>query len=165
MSRPWKVTPELITDIQKRLVSGETATAIARSLNLSTMTVSNLAARLGIGLKRGRPRGSSEGLDRFLARHAGIIADANAGMTFAAIGRKWGKTRARIGQISAKVGVGRRAPVMPWDRNEEFVFKRLWDEGLTAAEIGRRLGFTTNAILGKAFRMGLPKRSRGRRAK
>jgi GcrA cell cycle regulator len=34
----------------------------------------------------------------------------------------------------------------------------LWDEGLSTAEIGRRLGMTKNAILGKAHRLDLPTR-------
>lgn len=35
---------------------------------------------------------------------------------------------------------------------------RLWDEGLTTAEIGRQLGIKKNAVIGKAHRMGLPAR-------
>jgi hypothetical protein len=34
----------------------------------------------------------------------------------------------------------------------------LWDEGLTAAEIGRRLGVTKNAVVGARRRHGLPSR-------
>jgi len=33
-----------------------------------------------------------------------------------------------------------------------------WDEGLTTSEIGRRLGVTKNAVIGKVHRLGLPKR-------
>lgn len=36
--------------------------------------------------------------------------------------------------------------------------RQLWDEGHTTAEIGRRLGVTKNTIVGKAYRLGLPKR-------
>lgn len=35
----------------------------------------------------------------------------------------------------------------------------LWDEGLPASEIGRRLGVTKNAVVGKVHRLGLPKRA------
>ncbi len=35
----------------------------------------------------------------------------------------------------------------------------LWSDGLTCREIGRRLGFTKNAIIGKVNRLGLPKRN------
>ncbi len=34
----------------------------------------------------------------------------------------------------------------------------LWNEGLPASEIGRRLGVTKNAVVGKVHRLGLPKR-------
>ena len=34
----------------------------------------------------------------------------------------------------------------------------MWGEDLSAAEIGRRLGITKNAVIGKVFRLGLPKR-------
>ncbi|MDE2213223.1 MAG: hypothetical protein KGJ34_01675 [Patescibacteria group bacterium] len=35
---------------------------------------------------------------------------------------------------------------------------RLWDEGHSTAEIGRRLGFSKNAVVGKAHRLGLTPR-------
>jgi len=34
----------------------------------------------------------------------------------------------------------------------------LWEEGLATSEIGRRLGVTKNAIIGKVHRLGLAKR-------
>lgn len=34
----------------------------------------------------------------------------------------------------------------------------LWDEGLPTSEIGRRLGITKNAVIGKVHRLGLSKR-------
>ena len=37
--------------------------------------------------------------------------------------------------------------------------KRLWAEGFSTAEIGRRLGMTKNAVIGKAHRLKLPPRS------
>lgn len=35
----------------------------------------------------------------------------------------------------------------------------LWDEGITAAEIGRRMGLTKNQIIGKVARLNLPMRA------
>jgi GcrA cell cycle regulator len=35
----------------------------------------------------------------------------------------------------------------------------LWGEGLPTSEIGRRLGVTKNAVVGKVHRLGLPKRN------
>jgi GcrA cell cycle regulator len=39
------------------------------------------------------------------------------------------------------------------ERIEEL--KALWDEGVTTAEIGRRIGVTKNAVIGKVHRIGL----------
>lgn len=36
--------------------------------------------------------------------------------------------------------------------------RRLWDEGHSAAEIGRRMNISKNAVIGKAHRLGLPAR-------
>jgi len=36
--------------------------------------------------------------------------------------------------------------------------RRLWDEGHSTAEIGRRLGVSKNAVVGKAHRLDLPQR-------
>jgi GcrA cell cycle regulator len=47
---------------------------------------------------------------------------------------------------------------MEW--NEETIgrLRALWDEGLSTAEIGRRLGVSKNAVVGKAHRMTLAAR-------
>jgi GcrA cell cycle regulator len=47
---------------------------------------------------------------------------------------------------------------MFWTPERVDELKRLWLEGLPMAEIGRRLGITKNAVVGKAFRMGLQRR-------
>lgn len=49
---------------------------------------------------------------------------------------------------------------MASDWNDALIarLRALWDEGLSTAEIGRRLGFTKNAIVGKAHRLQLPAR-------
>lgn len=46
------------------------------------------------------------------------------------------------------------------DWNEETIgrLRALWDEGHSTAEIGRRLGVTKNAVVGKAHRLNLPPR-------
>jgi len=36
--------------------------------------------------------------------------------------------------------------------------RTLWNEGLSTAEIGRRMGVSKNAVVGKAHRLGLPAR-------
>ncbi len=46
------------------------------------------------------------------------------------------------------------------DWNEEAIarLRSMWAEGLTTAEIGRRLGVTKNAVVGKSHRLLLPPR-------
>lgn len=46
------------------------------------------------------------------------------------------------------------------DWNEETIgrLRALWDEGHSTAEIGRRLGITKNAVVGKAHRLNLSAR-------
>lgn len=50
----------------------------------------------------------------------------------------------------------RRSPEWPEERVRRL--RVLWNEGLSCAEIGRTLGTTTNSIVGKAHRLGLPGR-------
>ncbi len=47
---------------------------------------------------------------------------------------------------------------MQW--NDELIdgLKKLWNDGLSASEIGRALGISKNAVVGKAHRLGLESR-------
>jgi GcrA cell cycle regulator len=45
-----------------------------------------------------------------------------------------------------------------WTEEATARLRSLWDEHLSASEIGRRLGFSKNAVLGKAWRLALPRR-------
>ena len=47
---------------------------------------------------------------------------------------------------------------MPWDDANVLRLKELWDQGLPTAQIGKLLGFTKNAVVGKAHRIGLERR-------
>lgn len=47
---------------------------------------------------------------------------------------------------------------MEWNDEVIVRLRTLWDEGLSTAEIGRRLGVTKNAVVGKAHRLDLPAR-------
>ncbi len=47
---------------------------------------------------------------------------------------------------------------MDWTDAVILSLRALWDEGLSTAEIGRRLGVTKNAVVGKAHRLDLPAR-------
>jgi GcrA cell cycle regulator len=45
-----------------------------------------------------------------------------------------------------------------WNEHNTARLRELWDEGVPAAEIGRRLGITKNAVIGKAWRLDLTPR-------
>jgi GcrA cell cycle regulator len=47
---------------------------------------------------------------------------------------------------------------MPWDDNNVSKLRELWNQGLPTAQIGKLLGFTKNAVVGKAHRIGLERR-------
>jgi len=47
---------------------------------------------------------------------------------------------------------------MPWNDENVGRLKELWDQGLPTAQIGKLLGFTKNAVVGKAHRIGLERR-------
>jgi len=44
---------------------------------------------------------------------------------------------------------------MAWTEEMVETLKKLWDEGVTTGEIGRRLGISKNSIVGKVHRLGL----------
>lgn len=45
-----------------------------------------------------------------------------------------------------------------WDEPKIAKLCQLWAEGLSTAEIGRRIGMSKNAVAGKRNRLGLPER-------
>ncbi len=45
-----------------------------------------------------------------------------------------------------------------WTSDRVNALLALWNEGVTTAEIGRRLGITKNAVVGKTHRLGLSRR-------
>src|ERR1700719_2992020 len=47
---------------------------------------------------------------------------------------------------------------MEWAEETIIRLRTLWDEGLSTAEIGRRMGISKNAVVGKAHRLDLPAR-------
>jgi GcrA cell cycle regulator len=49
-------------------------------------------------------------------------------------------------------------PVETWTPERIEMLTRLWEEGITTAEIGRRIGVTKNAVIGKVHRIGLTPR-------
>jgi GcrA cell cycle regulator len=47
---------------------------------------------------------------------------------------------------------------MSWNDDNVARLRDLWDQGLPTAQIGKLLGFTKNAVVGKAHRIGLERR-------
>ena len=45
---------------------------------------------------------------------------------------------------------------MTWNPAKLVTMTRMWAEGASAAEIGREIGMTRNAVLGKAHRLRMP---------
>ncbi len=45
-----------------------------------------------------------------------------------------------------------------WTPERVDNLRRLWDEGLTTAEIGKQIGVSKNSVVGKAHRLELPSR-------
>jgi GcrA cell cycle regulator len=57
------------------------------------------------------------------------------------------------GKTPPAAGTGEQAAM--WDDEKIGRLKKLWSEGLTTGEIGKRLGVSKNAVVGKAHRLGL----------
>jgi GcrA cell cycle regulator len=52
---------------------------------------------------------------------------------------------------------------MSWNTQKIESLKKLWDDGVATSQIGQQLGFTKNAVIGKAFRLGLERRQNSRK--
>ena len=48
--------------------------------------------------------------------------------------------------------------LMSWTEDKVSQLRELWDQGLPTSQIGTILGFTKNAVVGKAHRIGLERR-------
>ena len=66
--------------------------------------------------------------------------------------RKW-MGRGRWSRSRNSTRLERVEPTWTSERIE--LLKLLWDEGVTTAEIGRRIGVSKNAVVGKVHRIGL----------
>ena len=47
---------------------------------------------------------------------------------------------------------------MTWNEENVARLRELWDQGLPTAQIGKLIGFSKNAVVGKAHRIGLERR-------
>ena len=52
---------------------------------------------------------------------------------------------------------------MSWNQQKVEDLKKLWNDGVATSRFGEQLGFTKNAVIGKAFRLGLERRQNSRK--
>ena len=52
---------------------------------------------------------------------------------------------------------------MSWNQQKVEDLKKLWNDGVATSRICEQLGFTKNAVIGKAFRLGLERRQNSRK--
>ena len=82
------------------------------------------------------------------------------------IGERMGKKGSSVGNRRRYLGLpAYTAPRLIWTAERIEMLKAMWARGLTAEEIGRQIGTSRNAILGKRMRLGLPGRDSGRSRK
>src|SRR5580704_4356957 len=95
--------------------------------------------------------------DQAAITKAAIISLRADGRRDAWIAELYGVSAERIRQIAGGRASGHEHET---DWTDELIgqLRALWAEGHSTAEIGRRLGVTKNAIVGKAHRLDLPAR-------
>ena len=96
-------------------------------------------------------------------RRVAIVARAISGVSIQAIADEHGISRQRVSQIViAATGKKRGRPgtrtEIDWTPELVKQLRLEWDAGHSTAEIGRRLGISKNAVVGKASRLDLPAR-------
>lgn len=92
---------------------------------------------------------------RSQARQPKVSTRPAEGAGFAAARRRSTQGSGRTLRALARRGAGNDAD---WNENLVQRLRALWAEGHSTAEIGRRLGVSKNAVVGKAHRLQLPRR-------
>lgn len=78
-----------------------------------------------------------------------------------AIGRALGKTKGAVLGRADRLGLLRRRPpasVTSWTRDRDAQLESLWNQGLSASAIGAAMDASSGSVLGRAHRLGLPRR-------
>ena len=90
-------------------------------------------------------------------RNRAIVKRLAAGVSPRAVGAEFGLTAKRICQIRMQVTGARLRPAYAsWPANRVARLRLLWRRGLSTAEIGRLLGVSKSAVVGKIDRLELP---------
>jgi len=88
-----------------------------------------------------------------LARHLAFTFGRQESTVLTYLSRHRGDVE-RVVQI---ISIDRKLPV-PWSPQQVELLRRFWADGEPASQIGRRLGMSKNAVLGKVRRLNLPVR-------
>jgi hypothetical protein len=90
-------------------------------------------------------------------RNRAIVKRLAVGATPRAVGAEFGLTAKRICQIHMQVTGARLRPTYAsWPAHRVARLRLLWHRGLSTAEIGRLLGVSKSAVVGKIDRLELP---------
>lgn len=113
----------------------------------------------GVGMDAlARGRGMSAGGDVFPAGDAVLRAMEAAGASTYAMAAALGTTRLAVFRRRMQLGLPKRAPRSPatvWLPERVVELKRLRAEGLSYAQIARRMGVTKDQAIGAAWRAGM----------
>ena len=110
--------------------------------------------RLSAGKPAAVARAKRDTRDR---RNRAIVKRLAAGAPPRAVGAEFGLTAKRICEIHMQVtGARLRPPYASWPSNRVARLRLLWRRGLSTAEIGRLLGVSKGAVVGKIDRLELP---------
>lgn len=74
-----------------------------------------------------------------------------------ALGRTAGSVHGKI----SRIGLWLDRPASPWTAETEAALREMWADGITAGNIGLKLGVGRNAVLGKVHRLKLTPRVTG----
>lgn len=81
----------------------------------------------------------------------------------ATLGRSKYSVKQKVESMGLKVGRpwAREEKNKPWVASDDAILTGYWALGLSASEIGRKMGITRNAVIGRAHRLGLSSRQKG----
>ena len=80
---------------------------------------------------------------------------AELGLSYARISNYLGVSPSMLRHAAQKLGLIRPSPSRTWTPERQAELEQLFDAQLTAAEIGRRMGLSKNAIIGRLHRQAM----------
>lgn len=145
--------PENIAQVAKWWNEGCSKGEISRRLDISVHAISHKIAALNLPEQEIPADGWTK------EKVAKLRELWPAGATMKEIKAATGKGKSAIIAKVRRLGIPKRPnPVIKWSVESEDLLTKLWHEGYSTEEIGRRVGFSGPAVIGKAARIGLPKR-------